>query len=398
MAKKIDYVLIVRFLAGETSEKENETLNEWLKSDPENRQAFEELRYIWQNSISARDHFKSFFGTDGDWEELKQRITKEQFDENVTVGNTDSEELGKALEIEESEVNFKKSFAEDSVPSPGTVSATEGKIFDPRSNRKFYSFVSIAAVFLVAIISGLSVYYLYDRGYFAPEETEDQFVLREISTTKGQQINLYLSDGTMVHLNAESRIEMPQEFHPDRREIHLKGEGYFEVAEDPDKPFIIYSEGSVVEVLGTSFGVRTYPEDEYTQVVVRNGRVSVGQTLTECENNNKVILNDLQAAHIYRETGDIETQDVDDIDLYLIWTEGFMKFRETPMDEVARQLERRYNVNVEFVDPGISELSLTAELKSRNMRNVLNVIAVSLDLDFEMDDSSVYLSKKNNNV
>src|SRR5699024_11863966 len=92
---------------------------------------------------------------------------------------------------------------------------------------------------------------------------------------KGQRGNITLSDGTKVILNADSKIILPEVFQSDKREVTLQGEAFFEVTHNPDRPFIINTGQAVVEVLGTSLDVRSYPDDESGRVVGCVGGVSL---------------------------------------------------------------------------------------------------------------------------
>src|SRR5690606_7580202 len=95
-----------------------------------------------------------------------------------------------------------------------------------------------------------------------------------ITMTRGKRGGVTLSDGTKVYLNAQSKIILPNVFSADSREVKLEGEAYFDVAKNPNKPFVIRTKGAVVQVLGTSFVVRNYEGDHSVQTVVEEGIVS----------------------------------------------------------------------------------------------------------------------------
>src|SRR5699024_10756479 len=183
--------------------------------------------------------------------------------------------------------------------------------------------------------------------------------------------------------NADSKIILPEVFQSDKREITLRGEAFFEVTHNPDRPFIINTGQAVVEVLGTSLDVRSYPDDESVQVVVSDGRVSLSAK-RECADKN-TILTTGDMGRFWIGENRITSKKIDDLELYIGWKNGLLKFREAPMAEVATELERRYDIEVYFANPELKDLRLTAELKSRRVRYNMEVIATSLGLEFKMD-------------
>ncbi|HAH52641.1 MAG TPA: hypothetical protein DCL80_15835, partial [Balneola sp.] len=115
----------------------------------------------------------------------------------------------------------------------------------------------VAALFLVAAVVGL---FFIDR-FYVEEVQPVEPAFNEISMDKGYRGGVTLSDGTKVYINSDSKIIIPKVFKSNKREVFLEGEAFFEVAKNPNKPFLIRTKGAIVEVLGTSFAVRNYPGD-----------------------------------------------------------------------------------------------------------------------------------------
>jgi len=149
----------------------------------------------------------------------------------------------------------------------------------------------------------------------------------------------------------------------------------------------------VTEVLGTSFTVRSYPEDNSVRVVVEEGSVSFGSE--SGSTSDKVVVTGNEMASYDLTEQKLLTRQVDDMALYMGWTEGYFKFREKAMEDVAKELERRYDIQVQFEDNEIRDMKLTANLKSRSMSNVLEVIAMSLEIEYRIEQEDiVYFSKQ----
>ena len=153
-----------------------------------------------------------------------------------------------------------------------------------------------------------------------------------------------LEDGTEVWLNAESSLRYPNRFEGSRREVELQGEGFFKVARDTARPFVVKAGGLVTEVLGTEFNVRTYKRED-SHVTLLKGSVRV----KEEGQAEGVIIQPGEDAR-WRGDGTFEVKEVD-TDNYYLWTEGYFYFDNEPLVEIARELGRWYNADVVFNNP-----------------------------------------------
>ncbi len=350
---KIEHSLIARYMTGESTSQEEEYIREWARKNRKNKQLLEEFERIWNASEGDPDSFYREADAIENWKKLKRRLGDDEqtkpFDNNI------------------GSENFR--------PLVSSLHTTTARVS------------RVAAVFLVAGLIGLFLY----LNLSVPQPETKTPVLREISTSNAQRVNMTLGDGTEVMLNADSKLTLPDQFEADIREVFLQGEAYFEVDSDPDRPFIIHSSGSLVRVLGTSFSVRSYTGDDHVQVVVEEGRVSF--EIDNEQDFGKATLTANQMGRFNFEKNIIETSQVDDMQLYLSWKEGYLKFKNTQMSKVAVELERRYGVEITFRDPGIEEMMVTAFFKSRSIRNVLDVIAKSLEIDYRLEENNVVFEK-----
>lgn len=108
-----------------------------------------------------------------------------------------------------------------------------------------------------------------------PQSQTNQNVLNEISVPYGEKVTLQLSDGTKVQLNAGSQFAFPQSFNGKIREVHLVGEGYFEVSKNEKQPFIVSTQKVDVKVLGTKFNLSAYSSDDICETVLLEGKVEI---------------------------------------------------------------------------------------------------------------------------
>lgn len=335
---------LARYLSDECSPAEREKIEQWIQSDPINKEMMREFKYIWNASGQNSSELNLFFNPEEDWQQLCHKTR-----------DNEKQDRSSSTPIQRPQNKYPKNV-----------------------RRNFTQIARVAAIILIASLVGAAAYQI-----LYPQPELAQPVLREISMERGQRGNITLSDGTKVTLNAESKIILPEVFQPDKREIGLQGEAFFEVAHNADRPFIVNTGQAVVQVLGTSLNVRSYPEAQTVEVVVSDGRVSLSSK-KEARRNNTI----LTAGEIGRfivEENRITSEKVDDLEFFLGWKKGFLKFKNDSMHKVATELERKYDIEVLFDDKKLQDLRLTADLKSRTMQFNLDVISASLGIDYSID-------------
>lgn len=165
-----------------------------------------------------------------------------------------------------------------------------------------------------------------------------------LTTPRGKDFELILSDGTHVWLNADSKIDYPAKFDGGKRIVRLQGEAFFEVAKDNEHPFIVQAKNFETKVLGTVFNVRSY-SDEDSHITLIDGSVEVRNTRA---NGSSMVLSPGDDARLMQD-GSIETRKVD-VDSYVYWKEGFFYFDNVSMVDIMQSLGRWYNVNVIFTN------------------------------------------------
>jgi len=162
-----------------------------------------------------------------------------------------------------------------------------------------------------------------------------------LTTPCGKDIELILSDGTKVWLNADSKLDYPSKFEGKQRVVILQGEAFFEVAKNNGRPFIVKTKNFETRVLGTKFNVRCYSDND-SHVTLIDGEVEV----TNTRSGKTVILAPGDDANFMAD-GSIQTAKVD-VDSYVYWKEGFFYFDNVPLVDIMQTIGRWYNVNVIF--------------------------------------------------
>ncbi|HEX8545942.1 MAG TPA: FecR domain-containing protein [Cytophagaceae bacterium] len=183
---------------------------------------------------------------------------------------------------------------------------------------------------------------------------------------KGEKREIVLSDGSIVVLNSNSSITYPENF-GDTRNVKLSGEAYFKVHHNPQKPFIVAVHGVSVKVLGTSFNIESYDHRE-TKVSVLAGKVEVSSP-----SGKKVQLIKNQQASL-KEDSDFSLLKENSRD-GIAWTENIIILKNTTLAETAKIIENWYNVQIDFEDKSLEELTISGKFKEEKLENVLESIA-----------------------
>lgn len=162
-----------------------------------------------------------------------------------------------------------------------------------------------------------------------------------LSTPRKGQYKTILPDGTIAWLNAESNLKYPTKFTGSDRRVELEGEGYFEVAHNPAKPFIVVSKGQQVKVLGTKFNINSYTNEAQVLTTLVSGSIE----LSSAAHAKAVRLKPGQQATV--RDGKLEVQQVDP-ESFTAWTVNEFRFDDTPLTQVLRQLERWYDIDIDY--------------------------------------------------
>jgi len=201
------------------------------------------------------------------------------------------------------------------------------------------------------------------------EKATDVLVYQEIETPKGKKFKVNLSDGTSIWLNSGSKLRYPIQFGSGVREVYLIGEAYFEVASNPNKPFRVKFENqdSEIEVLGTHFNVRNYPENNGIYTSLFEGKVKV------VNGASNRILKPGEVAFAAK-NGNITVSLLDNPDDHIAWKENFFSFNNADLKDVMTELGRWYNFEVEFPDSIKSEKYSGKIGKDLTLNQVLEIL------------------------
>lgn len=204
--------------------------------------------------------------------------------------------------------------------------------------RRYSLAVQLAVAVTALLLINAVVFYLYAGRYRIVEKHAEYCT----SVPLGSVCNVLLPDGTEVMLNAGSSLRYSDKFGEEKREVFLKGEGYFKVKRDTVKPFCVCSDNAFVSVTGTVFNVKDYENETSVKVALQDGRVDVkfnrADSLTMSLKPNEIVCCEKESGKMVKISSDAGKQ--------AGWTTGKFYFTNVAFPEMAREFERKYNIKI----------------------------------------------------
>ena len=244
----------------------------------------------------------------------------------------------------------------------------------------------------IALIATLSWIFFKNQ----PEQSTSEIGLVTKTTSNGQKATITLADGSVVKLNAESSITFPEFFTNENRIVTLTGEAFFDVKRDPSRPFIVQSENLSTKVLGTSFNINSYPENEEIKVTLATGKVEIminpNPELITKPWQERLVLAPGQQASFNRNTHDLKSGVVD-LEKSLAWSKEIIFLDGTTLEETANILERWFDTTFDFKNESIKKCVISGEFTDDQLPNILENIQFLTGVKYEiLPDNKVILS------
>lgn len=362
--------LVHGYIRGELSENELKELVEWLKEDPANKKYFDEYCEIW---ISAKALVKNagYNHHEGFWK-FKHKISEE--------GNTSkSSDIIRIIRL----------------------------------------ITRYAAIIIITFsLSGFLFYQLGKKKIEYPVET-----ISELSVPMGSNAHFSLADGTTVTLNAGSSLKYDNRFGLKERVVQLEGEGYFKVAKDPQKPFIVKTSCLTIRALGTEFNVKAYSVDNKTEATLVEGSIKVepvkemykteavilkpNQKLTFYMNDSTFVENSgISEEKVERKTEPVNEQKKNviprlvrenvDVEKVISWKENRWIFERESLLQIAVELERKFDVRIKFESERLMSYRFTGTIIAEPIEQVLEVMSITAPIRYKLEGRVVTLSENKN--
>lgn len=285
---------------------------------------------------------------------------------------------------------------------PQTAAAPEPARPTYRSIKKYLlSGLAIAATVIAAIV-------LINR---RPAESQPQQLaqnVNEISTRNGSRTRISLPDGSTVWLNAGSKLVYDKNFDSKLREVSLTGEGYFDVARNPDKPFIIHAGKVNIKVLGTIFNVKSYPGEKLTEASLIHGSIEV--TIKDrprekivLKPNEKIIVSNepvqekpgapapASANEPIVAISRLSYEPNDSTIIETSWVDNRLIFQNEAFNELAIKMERWFGVSIQFENAGVQQLRFRGSFTHETIHQALAALKITGGFNYKIDGSNVVI-------
>lgn len=259
-----------------------------------------------------------------------------------------------------------------------------------KKSRPALKYLSVAAS-LVAIAALLFLFYQKETSAVTKRE------MSEMITQKGSKSRLILPDGTIVVLNADSKISYSKHFDELSRNIYLTGEAYFDVAHDSSRPFIVHTSKASIKVLGTRFNVRDYPDDEQLATSLIKGKVEVtvkgpaGRTFI-LNPSDKLIID----KELVEDTRAIEKafqlQPVTQLDSVVAetsWVSNKMVYANKPFPDIIKDLERQFDVSIHLSKEAIKKYRYTGDFEENNIDDILRILQIIKPFNYKTEGKTI---------
>ncbi len=346
MKQPSDWPLLAQYLSGECSRAEQEQVEAWLDAAPENRRLLDLMQKVWRSEEPQRS-------------------------------KSDVEALWNQVAVK---AGIAATPAVQQLPKT-TRPAAETIRWPARLYADSYRLMRYAAVFFVVVSLG---YVLSKMTGVAPWQLSGE---KTLTVDVGDRKTLNLDDGTKVVLDAGSTLRYPSRFDDETREVYLAGEGYFEVAPDAARPFVVHANHADVRVLGTKFNIRAWQPDEKVTVAVTEGRVAL-RAATDTVNSVVITKGELSLLPI---DGTPTAPEAVDIDKYLGWMRNEFFFDNAPLSEILFQLQRWYEVDFVLADSSLAHERLNIHIKNKSLGEVLELLTVLTDMQYQREGKTVRL-------
>ena len=224
---------------------------------------------------------------------------------------------------------------------------------------------NIAAILLLPLL-GLSAYLYYQTNTLKSKPAG----LLETTTAYGVRTKITLSDGSEVWLNSGSTLSYPEHFTEDKRQVTLSGEAFFKVKSDKDHRFDVQtSDGITVSAYGTEFNVQAYAEEPEIKATFAEGHIQIDQINQPA---SQELIPGEQAVYS-RHTQQMQVRKANLL-VETAWKDGKLVFRRTPMEEIAKQLSRHFNVNIQLQGKEIFDYTYSATFTTETLAEILSLL------------------------
>jgi len=208
----------------------------------------------------------------------------------------------------------------------------------------------------------------------------------EIYIPKGENARILFQDGSEAYLNADTKIRYPKKFGLTKRQVYVEGEAYFNVTPAKRRPFIVHAGNVAVKVLGTSFNVKAYEDEDKIEVVLDEGKIEF-----RTSGNQYALLPGQQLVY-HKLNGESVVRNLSKSTNLSLWKNNIFYFHDTPLEEVLRMLERRYDISFEIKDEKALRYSYTITTRQTTITDILGELEKIAPVKFTFQKDKILVT------
>lgn len=366
----MEEILIIRYLQHSLSEEESLQFKLWLKSSPENRKLFNELKKAWSLNVTTDP-----------------------------LSDVDAEREFK---------KFKYRYF---------VSAGSGK---QRSfNSRYLVFLKYAAVFVLSFMLAFYFFKVQNMG-----RSEFKTSLNEIKTKSGESSQITLADGSKIWINSCTSLKYPVNLTSKHVDIYLDGEAYFDLKKIPNRNITVHTSRININVLGTAFNLRSYSDDNIIETTLVRGKITISHSSEKDSKDKVIFLSPNQTAVYFKNTNSLEIPALSERRIQssetqegleqlamksqsnLIieesidpkpktsWIEGKFIFRKETFEKLIKRLERKYNVKITITDEKLKKARFSGTFDKESIEQALKALSYPVPFNYGIVKDSVTIQPK----
>jgi transmembrane sensor len=315
--------LIYDFLSGNIAKKDLHKLNDWVHASTENKKHFEKLKHIW---LLSSGHDTNHFYAEGAYARFLERIRKK-------------------------EVTKRKD--------------------------RLVRYAGYAAAIILLLVTTTLITNVF-------KDTPENLLISEVYAPRKSKLKMKLPDGSVVWLNADSKLSYSEKFGRNNRNIQLTGEGYFEV-QHGEYPFIVQTDSTQIRVLGTKFNIKNYSDEDYMKITLLEGSIALSGANKEyiMKPNQTISFNKVNQIYTLAENADYAEQ----------WINNKVFWDEIPLLTISKELERQFDVAFSFESEGLESLVFHGSfiIETNNLEEILGIMAETNKFKYSIKKNKVYI-------
>jgi ferric-dicitrate binding protein FerR (iron transport regulator) len=347
--------LIAKKKAGELSPSELIELNKLINELPDNAAISEIIDKVWETPLEISEQFKNEAYVDSKWQQARKKLQ----------GTNNAKEL---------------------------TSGSKRKVIS------LFKYVAAAASIIIVLLT-----------VFRPSGRKSATDYRPnvVSTKNGSRSKVQLPDGTQVWLNAGSKLTYDESFGKNLREVQLSGEAFFDVTKDAEHPFIIHTQVMNIKVVGTAFDVKAYPDGKTTEATLLRGLIEVSFPKRPEEKfflkpnqkisvvNNELVFDrknidstssgEKSSEEPFMSLSKISYEPHDSTIIETAWINNKLVFRNERFGDLARDMERWFNVSIQFKDSLLMEKRMTGTFEHETITDALNELKLFAPFHYKLN-------------